>query len=152
MLEKLFIFISFGLLAAIAYIGVPIALYFMTTKVDIEPHHLYNISQLEKVQKEATDINLSSKSRQFLARQFYLDTGKEILFLNDNNDKVTYSPDDKTIKYQNDLKEAMERLAVVRLNGKITAYSLIVLIVLSLFSFLAFLRYKSRSKLTTTES
>ena len=152
LLEKPVIFIFFGLLASAAYIGIPITFYFMTTKIDITPHHLYDISQLEQVQKEATDINLSPKSRQFLARQFYLDTGKAILFLNNNNDKVTYLPDNKTIKFQNEMKEAMDRMAVVRLNGKITAYSLIVLIVLSLFSFLAFLRYKSKSKLTTSES
>ncbi len=142
LLEKPVIFIFFGLLASAAYIGVPIAFYFMTSNIDIEPHHLYNISQLERVQKEATDINLSPKSRQFIARQFYSDTGKAILFLNNNNDKVTYSPDDKTIKFQNEMKEAMDRVAIVRRNGKITAYSLIVLLVLSLFSFIVFLRYK----------
>jgi len=149
MLEKPFFFIFFGLLAAAAYIGAPIAFYFMTAKIDIEPHHLYNISQLEQVQKASTNVNLSPKSRQFIARQFYLDTGKAILFLNDNNDKITYSPDDKTIKFQDEMKEAMDRMAVVRRNGKITAYSLIVLLVLSLFSFIVFLRYKSKSKMTT---
>ena len=146
LLEKPIIFIFFGLLAATAYIGVPIAFYFMTTKIDIAPHHLYNISQLEQVQKEATDVNISPKSRQFLARQFYLDTGKAILFLNNDNDKVTYSPDNETIKFQNDMKESMDKMAVVRLNGKITAYSLIALLFLSLLSFLAFLRYKSKYK------
>ncbi len=148
LLEKPIIFIFFGLLAATAYIGVPIAFYFMTSKVDIEPHHLYNISQLEQVQKEATDINLSSKSRQFLARQFYLDTGKAILFLDIANNKVTYTPDAATIKYQNEMKEATENLTVLRLRGKITAYSLIILLVLSLFSFFAFLLYKSKFKMT----
>jgi hypothetical protein len=151
MLEKPLIFIFFGLLASAAYIGVPIALYFMTTKIDIEPHRLYSISQLEQVQKATTDVNVSLETRQLLARRFYLDTGKSILILNNNNDKVTYSPDDKTIKFQNEMKEATDKMAVVRLNGKITAYGLIVLIVLSLFSFIAFLWYKSKSKLTTSE-
>ncbi len=151
MLEKPFIFIFFGLLAATAYIGVPIAFYFMTTKIDIVPHHLYNISQLEQVQKAATDVNLSPKSRQFLARQFYLDTGKAILFLNNNNDEVTYSPDNETIKFQNEMKESMDKMAVVRRKGKITAYSLIVLLIMSLLSFLAFL-YKSKSKMSTPET
>src|SRR3990172_2721413 len=85
LLEKPVIFIFFGLLASAAYIGFPIAFYFMTSNIDIEPHHLYNISQLERAQKEATDINIPPKSRQFIARQFYSDTGKAIVFLNNNN-------------------------------------------------------------------
>jgi hypothetical protein len=151
-LEKPFIFIFFGLLAVAAYIGVPIAFYFMTTEIDLEPHHLHNSSQLEEIQKEATDVKLSPKLRQVLARQFYLDTGKAIFFLDSNNDKVTYSPDNETIKYRNKMKEAKDRMAVVRLNGKITAYSLIVLLFLSLFSFLAFLGYKSKSNISTTDT
>src|SRR5574342_341011 len=112
----------------------------MTSKIDTEPHHLYYISQLEQVQKAATDVNVPPQSRQFLARQFYLDTGKAILFLNNDNDKVTYSPDNETIKLQNDMKDEMDKMAVVRLNGRINAYSLIALLFLSLLSFSAFLR------------
>ena len=152
LLEKPIIFIFFGLLAATLYIGVPIAFYFMSTKIDLEPHHLYNVGQLEQVQKAATDVNVSPQSRQLLARQFYLDTGESVLFLDDNNNKATYTPDNKTIKHQNEMKEAMDKLAVVHLNGKITAYSLIALFVLSLFSFLMFLRYKSKSKMTADET
>ncbi len=151
MLEKPVIFIFFGLLAAVVYVGAPIGFYFMTSTNDIEPYHIYNISQFEKVQKEATYANLLPKHRQYLARQFYLDTGKAILYLDSNNKKVTYIPDNETIKFQNKMKETTESLTVLRHEGKITAYSLIVLLVLSSVSFSVFL-YKSKTHMSSSET
>ena len=90
------------------------------------------------VESKAMDRNVRSLERVQLVRNFYLDTGTRLSYLDDNNKETIFTPDQTAVQ----LFDATSKLKVAKANLKITAISLISLIAVSVVFFSIFLRFR----------
>jgi len=96
-----------------------------------------NLSEAE-VKIKAMDSSVYSIERLRLVRDYYLDTGTRLPYLNDNNKEIIFMPDDTAVK----LHDATIKLKVAKANVKITALSLMGIMIVSAMLFSIFLWHR----------
>jgi hypothetical protein len=133
-LESPIILTIIGIVFVLLSYGPPIVLYSMTYN---ENSHFSDLDA-EQAKKEAVNINLFPGARLQAVRNYYLDTGERLTYLDKNNSEVLYAPDDMALK----LHEVTAKLKLMRATGKIIALSLILILVASVICFTVFLWYR----------
>lgn len=142
-LESPVILTIIGVIFVILSFGPPIVAYSITH----DYKYAYERSRLdaEQVKKEAVNINNSSGKRYLMVDDYYLDTGERLPWLDDNNKVTIYTPDEKAMarfKTRQSLMESEHMLKLSLANLRITAYSLIGLLIISTFCFIGLLWYR----------
>ena len=139
-LESPVIFIIISSLFVILSFAPPIVGYAMThdLKMDFKHTHL----TANEAKEEAMNKNVFPLRRFDLVRSYYLDTGTRLPYLNGNSNEVLYTPDEATLKLQAETVAADRKLKASLANLKITALSLIGLLVTSIICFAVLLKYR----------
>lgn len=94
---------------------------------------------LEKAKVDAISLNMSVGERVLAARQYYIETGQTVTFLDDKNQPIQYLPNEDTIENKRkvmDLK-SKERSTVAEL--KETTFKLIAILLFSTITFTFFI-------------
>ncbi len=100
---------------------------------------------LKKKKDDAINSNKSVGERVLAARQYYIETGQTVTFLDDKNQASQYLPNEDTIESQRKTIELKfkERATVAEL--KETAFKLVAILVFSTITFTFFIFKKQRS-------
>lgn len=141
-------YIILGAIFAALSFAPPIFNYFIMSDIKIEPTSKMSLIETKD---RAVDINTPPGGRSFLAMKYYLNTGDRILYLNNDDKKVIYSPDEETVRIRDRTAEYEYQVKMRKDKIKITALSLIGILVVSLISFavLLFYKYKKNGTLRT---
>ncbi|HTG00042.1 MAG TPA: hypothetical protein VK654_05585, partial [Nitrospirota bacterium] len=139
-LESPVFFIIFGAIFVLMSYGPPIAAYSVSRDhdVDVARHHMDETV----VKNAAMDVKYLPDARYKIVRIYYLETGKLLAYLDNNNQEVIFSPDGTTLHRYNESLETVRKLKSAVLNLKITAFSLIGILTASTVCFAVFLWYR----------
>lgn len=135
-LESPLIFIMIAAIFIAATYGPPIAFYVMSRNTG-SAFTKAGLNAAE-VKRKALDSNVYVVERLQLVRNYYLDTGTRLSYLDEKNKETLFTPDEMAVK----LYDATTKLKVSRDNLKITALSLIAIMALSVILFSIFLWYR----------
>jgi len=138
-LEKPIIFIIAGTLLVASLFAPPFLGYFMASEMKAE---VFIKVDSTEARKEAMNKNSTSKRRLEIAENHYLATGDSISYLNNDDKEVAYTPDDKRSKLTNELKSSIHQLDLAKTKLRITALSLLAILISSSIIFIVFLWYK----------
>ena len=81
------------------------------------------------------NVNILPFQRRDLVRNYYLDTGERLTYLDDSNQSILFGPDDMALK----LYQATAKMKLAFTNLRITALILIGLLVVSALCFAIYL-------------
>jgi hypothetical protein len=144
--DKPIVFIILGCLLVLLSFGRPIFATYMVNHIEktIEPIHISS-ENLEKQKRGALDVTVWSSNRLSFAKYYYLETGESIEYYDVANNKKIYVPDKETkdrYEKKDQMYKEMKRInQFVRING--LAHGSIL--VLSIPTFLFFLRHKKKN-------
>jgi len=142
-LESPIVFIVISVLFVFLSYGPPIAFYVISH--DIQNPYTHSQLSVNVIKKEVVNINNMSGKRYRLAEDYYFDTGERLPWLDENNKITLYTPDDKAmarLKLRQSLMESYRMLDVSRAKLRITALSLIGILVISTICFIGFLWHR----------
>jgi hypothetical protein len=143
-LESPIIFIVISALFVILSYGPPIAAFYLTSH-DMQNPYVLSALSADEVKKEALNSKNTSGKRYTLVENYYFETGERLPWLDENNKKSLYTPDEKALarkKLRQSLMESYRMLELSRINLRITAFTLIGLLIISTICFIGFLRYR----------
>lgn len=135
-LESPVILAIIGTIFVILSYGPPIVAYSMShdSKIDFKRSPL----TAQEVKNKAMSRDIHPYMRLDSVRNYYLDTGERLPYLDDNSREKLFVPDDTALKLYN----ATTELKLARVNLKIIALSLIGIFVASAICFAIFLWYR----------
>ncbi len=139
-LESPVVLIIIAVVLVVSSYGPPIIFYIMSRNTD----YVFTNSRLDAAEiiNKSMSLNVYSEERFQLARNYYLDTGTRLPYLDDNNRETIYAPDDTAFK----LYKATTKLKIAKTNLKNTALSLISIFVVSGIYFAIFLWFRFPQK------
>lgn len=133
-LESPVIFIIIAVVFVVLSFGPPIVFYVLSR----DTGSVYSRLDVSEVKSNAMNINVSPVERLQSVRNYYLDTGTRLPYLDDNNKETILTPDDMAVK----LYDMTTKLKLTKTNLKITALGLIGVFFVSVICFSIFLWYR----------
>jgi hypothetical protein len=130
-LESPIIFVIIGLLLVVLLFGLPIYLYVHTTKIAFTHGHL----QPQEVKEVTLNSNNNSFKRFQFARDYYLDSGGRLPYLDDKNKERLFTPDARTQK----VRESQNFINAFQAKFRISALILIGILAGAVLGFVVFL-------------
>jgi hypothetical protein len=128
-----------GLIFTLVSFGPPIVSFLLIYDSKIEP---LSISKLHTIKEEALNLNESFRSRLIAAQYYYKETGAPIEYFNKHDVRLIFSPTNTDKKEHQKHIQRVQSIEKMVILSKTIVSNLIMLAVISLLIFLAFLRYR----------